>query len=181
MPSSACKQSIKRGKFNHAKLFWNLFFFGCFFFAITCLKLSSCVFNGDSPPLYMCSLPATEVNNIACDMVLCFGRHDCGSQLLTTPGSTSVPSVSLLETVGCLINPKFPWSCKVVGYLQQRKIYCLFRGIIVSVPVSSVSVLWSSICSLTSVWIFLVHLTLIIGAYLIVHASSSFSLLVCNC
>ncbi|AQK84320.1 E3 ubiquitin-protein ligase UPL6 [Zea mays] len=61
-------------------------------------------------------------------------RHDWGSQLLTTPGTTSVPSVSLLETVGCLINPKFLWNCKVVGYLQQRKIYCLFRGIIVSVP-----------------------------------------------
>ncbi|ONM62672.1 E3 ubiquitin-protein ligase UPL6 [Zea mays] len=61
-------------------------------------------------------------------------RHDWGSQLLTTPGSTSVPSVSLLETVGCLINPKFPWNCKVVGYLQQRKIYCLFRGIVISVP-----------------------------------------------
>jgi hypothetical protein len=88
----------------------------------------------------MCSLLAVEVNNIACDTVLCFGRHDWGRQLLATPGSTSVP-VSLLETVGCLINPKFPWNCKVVGYLQQRKIYSLFRGIIVSVPVSSVSVL----------------------------------------
>jgi len=61
-------------------------------------------------------------------------RHDWGSQLLTAPGSTSVPSVSLLETVACLINPKLPWNCKVVGYLQRRKIYCLFRGIIISVP-----------------------------------------------
>ncbi|XP_062230824.1 E3 ubiquitin-protein ligase UPL6-like isoform X2 [Phragmites australis] len=61
-------------------------------------------------------------------------RHDWGSQLLTAPGSTSVPSVSLLETVACLINPKLPWNCKVVGYLQWRKIYCLFRGIIISVP-----------------------------------------------
>ncbi|XP_039836697.1 E3 ubiquitin-protein ligase UPL6-like isoform X2 [Panicum virgatum] len=61
-------------------------------------------------------------------------RHDWGSQLLTAPVSTSVPSVSLLETVACLINPKLPWNCKVVGYLQRRKIYCLFRGIIISVP-----------------------------------------------
>jgi ubiquitin-protein ligase E3 C len=45
-----------------------------------------------------------------------------------------VPSVSLLETVACLINPKLPWNCKVVGYLQRRKIYYLFRGIIISVP-----------------------------------------------
>nr|CAB3464020.1 unnamed protein product [Digitaria exilis] len=60
--------------------------------------------------------------------------HDWGKQLLTKSGSTSVPSVSLLETVACLINPKLPWNCKVVGYLQRRKIYSLFRGIIVSVP-----------------------------------------------
>ncbi|XP_066362074.1 E3 ubiquitin-protein ligase UPL6-like [Miscanthus floridulus] len=81
-------------------------------------------------------LVAHRVKKIAliCVQAVYQKRHDWGSQLLTTPGSTSVPSVSLLETVGCLINPKFPWSCKVVGYLQQRKIYCLFRGIIVSVP-----------------------------------------------
>ncbi|CAN6336375.1 unnamed protein product [Urochloa humidicola] len=60
-------------------------------------------------------------------------RHNWSNQLLTEPGSTSVPSVSLLETVACLINPNLPWNCKVVGYLQRRKIYCLFRGIIISV------------------------------------------------
>ncbi|KAL6897777.1 hypothetical protein ACP4OV_006736 [Aristida adscensionis] len=61
-------------------------------------------------------------------------RHNWGSQLLTASGSTSVPSVSLLETVACLINPKLPWNCKVVEYLHRRKVYCLFRGIIISVP-----------------------------------------------
>ncbi|XP_062179642.1 E3 ubiquitin-protein ligase UPL6-like [Phragmites australis] len=61
-------------------------------------------------------------------------RHDWGSQRLTASGTASVPSVSLLETVACLINPKLPWNCKVVGYLLRRKIYCLFRGIILSVP-----------------------------------------------
>jgi ubiquitin-protein ligase E3 C len=45
-----------------------------------------------------------------------------------------VPFFSLLETVACLINPKLPWNCKVVGYLQRQKIYCLFQGIIISVP-----------------------------------------------
>ncbi|WVZ96612.1 hypothetical protein U9M48_042228 [Paspalum notatum var. saurae] len=79
-------------------------------------------------------LPATEINNIAHDSVLCFGSNDWGSQLLTTTGNTSVPSISLLETVGCLVNPKLPWNCKVVEYLQRRKIYSLFRGIIISVP-----------------------------------------------
>jgi hypothetical protein len=63
-------------------------------------------------------------------------RHDWSGQLLTASGSTSVPFFSLLETVACLINPKLPWNCKVVGYLQRQKIYCLFRGIIISVPVS---------------------------------------------
>ncbi|KAF8727100.1 hypothetical protein HU200_019606 [Digitaria exilis] len=67
-------------------------------------------------------------------------RHDWGRQLLTKPGSTSVPSVSLLETVACLINPKLPWNCKVVGYLQRRKIYSLFRGIIVSVPMDIIMI-----------------------------------------
>jgi hypothetical protein len=76
-------------------------------------------------------------------------RHDWSGQLLTASGSTSVPFFSLLETVACLINPKLPWNCKVVVYLQRQKIYCLFQGIIISVPVSSVSIslLWSSIRS----------------------------------
>ena len=105
---------------------------------------------GDSPRCTCASLSAAKISISTCDLVLCFGRHDWGSQLLTAPGSTSVPSVSLLETVACLINPKLPWNCKVVGYLQRRKIYCLFRGIIISVLVSSVSisVQWSSIYSI---------------------------------
>uniref|UniRef100_A0A0D9WD29 HECT-type E3 ubiquitin transferase n=1 Tax=Leersia perrieri TaxID=77586 RepID=A0A0D9WD29_9ORYZ len=61
-------------------------------------------------------------------------RHDWGSQLLMPSERTENPSALLLETVACLINPKLPWNCKVVAYLQQRKIYCLFRGIIVSIP-----------------------------------------------
>ncbi|KAF0927506.1 hypothetical protein E2562_034000 [Oryza meyeriana var. granulata] len=61
-------------------------------------------------------------------------RHDWGSQLLMPSESTPKTSASLLETAACLINPKLPWSCKVVGYLQLKKIYCLFRGIIVSIP-----------------------------------------------
>ncbi|KAK3137442.1 hypothetical protein QOZ80_5BG0452280 [Eleusine coracana subsp. coracana] len=61
-------------------------------------------------------------------------RNDWSSQLLTASGSASVPFYSLLETVACLINPNLPWNCKVVGYLQRQKIYCLFRGIIISLP-----------------------------------------------
>ncbi|XP_048570079.1 E3 ubiquitin-protein ligase UPL6 [Triticum urartu] len=61
-------------------------------------------------------------------------RYDWNNQLLMSVQSTSMPFVQLLETVACLINPKLPWNCKVVGYLQQKKIYCLFRGIISAVP-----------------------------------------------
>jgi hypothetical protein len=76
-------------------------------------------------------------------------RHDWGSQLLMPPESTPKPCGSLLETAACLINPKLAWNCKVVGYLQRKKIYCLFRGIIISIPVSCVSVLRFCICLLS--------------------------------
>ncbi|VAH45790.1 hypothetical protein VPH35_028665 [Triticum aestivum] len=61
-------------------------------------------------------------------------RYDWNNQLLMSVQSTSMPFVQLLEAVACLINLKLSWNCKVVGYLQQKKIYCLFRGIISAVP-----------------------------------------------
>ncbi|KAL5231664.1 hypothetical protein ABZP36_030440 [Zizania latifolia] len=61
-------------------------------------------------------------------------RHDWGSLLLMPSETTAKPSALLLETVVCLINSTLPWNCKVVRYLQQKKIYFLFRGIIVSIP-----------------------------------------------
>lgn len=81
--------------------------------------------------------------------LLYFYRHDWGSQLLMPPESTPKPCGSLLETAACLINPKLAWNCKVVGYLQRKKIYCLFRGIIISIPVSCVSLLRFCICLLS--------------------------------
>jgi hypothetical protein len=60
--------------------------------------------------------------------------------------STEMPFVRLLEAVTCLLNPKLPWICKVVGYLQHKRIYCLFRGIIIAVPVCSISIVRLFIC-----------------------------------
>ncbi|CAM0957626.1 unnamed protein product [Alopecurus aequalis] len=61
-------------------------------------------------------------------------RYDWSNQLLMSVESTTMPSVQLLEAVACLLNPELPWNCKVVGYLQHKRIYCLFRGIIIAVP-----------------------------------------------
>ena len=69
--------------------------------------------------------------------LFCFDRYDWSSQLLMSVESTAMPVVQLLEAVACLLNPKLPWNCKVVGYLQHKRIYCLFRGIIIAIPVCS--------------------------------------------
>lgn len=61
-------------------------------------------------------------------------RYDWSNQLLLPVESSAMPFVRLIEAVACLLNPKLPWNCKVVGYLQYKRIYCLFRGIIIAVP-----------------------------------------------
>jgi ubiquitin-protein ligase E3 C len=75
------------------------------------------------------------MSNTAFALSICFDRYDWSNQLLMSVESTEMPFVRLLEAVTCLLNPKLPWICKVVGYLQHKRIYCLFRGIIIAVPV----------------------------------------------
>lgn len=96
-----------------------------------------------SPGSCRCYFSITQMKwtTLHLSYLLYFDRYDWNNQLLMSVQSTSMPFVQLLEAVACLINPKLPWNCKVVGYLQQKKIYCLFRGIITAVPVCSIPVL----------------------------------------
>lgn len=51
-------------------------------------------------------------------------------QLFFTSLESSTPTILLLEAVVMLIDPRLPWACKTVGYLFQKKIYLLFREIV---------------------------------------------------
>ncbi|XP_073008655.1 E3 ubiquitin-protein ligase UPL6 isoform X1 [Typha latifolia] len=54
------------------------------------------------------------------------------NQLLMPSKHSTMPAIVLLETVVCLINPELPWVCNVVGYLQQKEVFSLLRGIILT-------------------------------------------------
>ncbi|VAI91109.1 hypothetical protein VPH35_130948 [Triticum aestivum] len=58
-------------------------------------------------------------------------------QLVNQPEASSesdlMPFVQLLRTAICLLSHKLPWNCEVIGYLHQKKVFCLFREIIMVV------------------------------------------------
>jgi hypothetical protein len=69
---------------------------------------------------------------IVCHLSLCFDRYEW---------DTGLAFVKALHILAWMIDPGFSWNCEVVGYLQENKIYILFREIICALPVSSVSAL----------------------------------------
>ncbi|XP_044348257.1 E3 ubiquitin-protein ligase UPL6 isoform X1 [Triticum aestivum] len=60
-------------------------------------------------------------------------RVEWGHQVLMPSEITDAPSIRILETLACLLNPQLKWNCEVVMYLQQKKIHCLFREVIETV------------------------------------------------
>lgn len=61
-----------------------------------------------------------------------FGRYQLLNQLFLTSDKSSTSTILLLEAVVMLVDPKLPWSCKIVGYLLQRNTYNLLREIILT-------------------------------------------------
>lgn len=57
-------------------------------------------------------------------------RNQLKDQLLLTPEESSAQITLLLEAVVLLIDPKLPWTCKVVGYLLQRNVFNLLRELV---------------------------------------------------
>ena len=67
---------------------------------------------------------------LKCFSYLFWSRKQLKDQLLVTPMDSSAPAILLLEVVVLLIDPKLPWSCKIVGYLLQKNVFSLLREIV---------------------------------------------------
>nr|XP_029118823.1 E3 ubiquitin-protein ligase UPL6 isoform X2 [Elaeis guineensis] len=59
-------------------------------------------------------------------------RNHLANEILMPSKYSTMPTIILLETVACLINPELPWACKVVDYLLQRKVFSLLRGMVLA-------------------------------------------------
>ncbi|XP_057472155.1 LOW QUALITY PROTEIN: E3 ubiquitin-protein ligase UPL6-like [Actinidia eriantha] len=57
-------------------------------------------------------------------------RNQLKDQLFMTSDKIGAPTILFLEAVVMLIDPRLPWSCKIVGYLLQRNTYSLLREIV---------------------------------------------------
>ncbi|KAI8561897.1 hypothetical protein RHMOL_Rhmol04G0377700 [Rhododendron molle] len=68
----------------------------------------------------------------SCIWAVHHNRNQLLDQLFLTSHKSSTPTILLLEAVVMLIDPRLPWSCKIVGYLLQRNTYNLFREIILT-------------------------------------------------
>ncbi|XAR49722.1 Ubiquitin--protein ligase [Bertholletia excelsa] len=68
----------------------------------------------------------------ACMRAVHQNRNQLKDQLFMTSDKFSSSAILLLETVVMLIDPRLPWSCKIVGYLLQRNMYTLFRDIVLT-------------------------------------------------
>ena len=77
----------------------------------------------------------TEISSLS----VYFGRNQLKDQLFMTSDKISAPTILFLEAVVMLIDPRLPWSCKIVGYLLQRNTYSLLREIVLIGKVHFVS------------------------------------------
>lgn len=66
---------------------------------------------------------------VICMKTIYHNRDGLKNQLLKTYG---IPTTIILDTVSSLINPDYPWTCKVIGHLLEHKVFFLLRGIILS-------------------------------------------------
>ncbi|XP_057750940.1 E3 ubiquitin-protein ligase UPL6 [Arachis stenosperma] len=68
----------------------------------------------------------------SCICALHQNRNQLKDQLLLSPEELDASAVPLLEVIVLLIDPKLPWSCKIVGYLFQNNALGLLREIILT-------------------------------------------------
>ncbi|TKY54285.1 E3 ubiquitin-protein ligase UPL6 [Spatholobus suberectus] len=97
--------------------------------------------NGDVVKLFVgvdysstCALVNYRVKRFAhaCIRALHQNRNQLKDQLLLTPEELNVSAIPLLEVLVLLIDPKLPWSCKIVEYLFQNNAVGLVREIILT-------------------------------------------------
>ncbi|BAB02722.1 unnamed protein product [Arabidopsis thaliana] len=62
-------------------------------------------------------------------------RNRLRDQLLVTPEEASISTAILMEAVSLLLDPKLPWVCKIVSYLQKRKVFKLVREMVTTAKV----------------------------------------------
>ncbi|XP_019096388.1 PREDICTED: E3 ubiquitin-protein ligase UPL6-like [Camelina sativa] len=57
-------------------------------------------------------------------------RNLLRDQLLVTPEEASISTAILMEAMALLLDPKLPWVCKIISYLQKRNIFKLVREMV---------------------------------------------------
>ncbi|RID80343.1 hypothetical protein BRARA_A03013 [Brassica rapa] len=79
-------------------------------------------------------------------------RDRLRDQLLVTPEESTISTAILMDAMSLLLDPKLPWVCKIVSYLQKRNIFKLVREIVTTAKEGSRSpTMNGSILSLESV------------------------------
>ncbi|CAF2078239.1 BnaC01g43970D [Brassica napus] len=79
-------------------------------------------------------------------------RERLRDQLLVTPEEATISTAILMDAMSLLLDPKLPWVCKIVSYLQKRNIFKLVREIVTTAKEGSRSpTMNGSILSLESV------------------------------
>ncbi|XP_024984983.1 E3 ubiquitin-protein ligase UPL6 isoform X1 [Cynara cardunculus var. scolymus] len=68
----------------------------------------------------------------ACIQAVHHNRYQLKDQLLSTSLDSGTSTIILLKAAALLIDPKLPWSCKIVSYLMQQNIYRIFREIVIT-------------------------------------------------
>ncbi|XP_076930594.1 E3 ubiquitin-protein ligase UPL6-like [Bidens hawaiensis] len=68
----------------------------------------------------------------ACIQTVHHNRYQFKDELLPTSLDSGSPINILLKAAAMLIDPKLPWSCKIVSYLLQKNIYCIFRELVIT-------------------------------------------------
>lgn len=68
----------------------------------------------------------------ACIEAVHHNRSQFKDQLLLTSLDSITSTNILLKAAALLIEPKLPWSCKIVGYLLQQNIFKIFREIVIT-------------------------------------------------
>ncbi|KAL2329912.1 hypothetical protein Fmac_017493 [Flemingia macrophylla] len=75
-----------------------------------------------------------------CLYSILLGRNQLKDQLLSTLKESNAPAIPLLEVLVLLIDPKLPWSCKIVGSVSQNNAFGLLREIILTAKLAVAAV-----------------------------------------
>ncbi|XP_057430179.1 E3 ubiquitin-protein ligase UPL6 [Lotus japonicus] len=82
----------------------------------------------------VCALVNYRVKQLVhtCIRAIHHNRNQLKDQLLLTSKKSNASAIPLLEVLVLLIDPKLPWSCKIVGYLSQNNAFSLLREIVLT-------------------------------------------------